>query len=143
MIAYRLEWQDKGPPSTGRWSIFADAERARIALRQLLRRRSGAVQWVRVVQTGGDGDMMDCFVAGGTSVDWPDHEPLPLCPSTIIPPLAPEIDRLRARAIAALDIVLSWSMRHHVLDRHAADGLRLAFDAALLGVGIRPGRSTD
>ena len=132
-MPYRLEWLSRSDlAGADRWSTALDLEGARNAALRLLRARRPAA-WVRLVLTGPDGDAEDRFAGLAAVEAWGTPNALP-APSGTSPVAPPEIERLRVRGLAGLDVVLEWSGRHGLLSGHAAEAMRIAFDAAMLGV---------
>lgn len=138
VTAYRLEWPDDGSDGPCRWSVADDAAAARRQALALLGSGAAAPGWVRVVATEPQGDVGDAFVTAATVASWTAGQAMPGAARGDAPDAAPELDRLRRRALAALDVVLAWSIRRHLLAVSAGDALRMAFDAALLGIAALP-----
>ena len=131
---YRLEWpSDAAHVAADTWTLYADADAARRAVARMLSRRRRPVAWVRVVLLDDERDASDGFVTAADIGGWTADLPLPPTSGTT-PAAPPEIDRLRERALSAIDVVLGWSLRRRLLTRIAADEVRLVFDAAMLGV---------
>lgn len=133
MERYRLEWPSRGSGDTpDRWSVEMGGVAARRAAARVVKRRRGAA-WVRVITLGIDGDVGDVFLTAGTIDDWAVNAPPPSS-GDAPPTAAPEIERLRVRALSAIDVVLAWARRRGVMSQTAADHVRLTFDAAMLGI---------
>lgn len=133
-MPYRIEWPGPGARTADAWLVVDGASTARTAARCLLRRRGYKAPWVRVVLTGPGGDRDDRFVTAASILAWPDGADLPEAVPDSCPVAAPEIERLRERALAGMDVVLEWAGRHRVIGESAAEAVKLAFDAALLGM---------
>lgn len=131
---YRIEWPTRGRGAADRWIVVADAVAARRGAARLLLRRRAPAAWVRIVLIVDGADAEDRFVTAEALGAWSDGASLPPAIEGARPVAEPEIERLRGRALAGLDLVLGWSIRHGVLSPTAAEGVRLTFDAALLGI---------
>lgn len=107
----------------------------------MLRRRRRPAPWVRVVLLGPSGDAGDGFVTVATFGRWREDAPLPKSEGTT-PVATPEVERLRARVLVALDVVLAWALRRGVLTRTAADHVRLVMYAAIIGIVTEGGSRT-
>lgn len=130
---YRLEWPSArdGAVADG-WSLHVDASAARRSATRLLARRRRPAPWVRVVLLDGGCDAEDAFVTAADAGEWSAERPMPPARAKLSAP--PEIERLRRRALRALDVVLEWTLRRGLLGRSAAEEVRLVLDAAMLGV---------
>lgn len=134
MNCYRLEWPSERSGQADRWTLAnSQSDARRTALRLMRSERTGA-PWIRIVLTGSEGDVEDRFVTRNIVETWPADALLPLADPDAVPVATPEIDRLRARSLAGLDVVLEWSFRHKLIGGTGREALRLAFDAALLGI---------
>jgi hypothetical protein len=133
-MRYRLEWPSSpGLLAADAWSLHTDGDAARRAATRMLMRCRRRIAWVRVVLLDAGADAGDGFVTAADVDGWTTDLPLP--PATAAAPVAPpEIDRLRGRALSAMDVVLGWSRRRGLLTQTAAEEVRLVFDAAMLGV---------
>ncbi|WP_394654049.1 hypothetical protein [uncultured Sphingomonas sp.] len=131
---YRIEWPSAPMlVAADTWTLHTDAAAARRAVARMVTRRRRPVPWVRVVLLEDGRDVGDGFVSAADVAGWTDVLALP--PATASTPVAaPEIERLRGRALSALDVVLGWSRRRGLLSQMAADEVRLVFDAALVGI---------
>lgn len=139
MGRYRLEWPgEREGDVADLWSLEPTADAARRTVARMLVRRRHRVPWVRVVRLGPDGDVADAFVTAATICAWASDAPLPDTCATM-PTAAPEIERLRARALAALDVVLTWARSNEVITVLGAEHVRLVFDGAMLGVVVETG----
>lgn len=137
---YRLEWPSEIALVTAdTWTVHSTPDAARRAVSRMLLRGRRPVAWVRVVLLDDGRDAGDGFVTAADIGDWTVDLPLP--PRSDAAPVAPpEIDRLRERALSALEVVLGWAQRRGLLTKIAADEVRLVFDAAMLGIvshGVR------
>ena len=133
MTRYRLEWSSGTDGLADAWTIVDDSAGAREQALRLLTRTRQPVFWVRVVLIGVVGDLEDRFLQAEHAQDWDPTDPLPPRIDGEPPVAAPDRERRCARALAALDVVLAWSVGNGILTAAASKHLSLVFDAAVTG----------